>query len=821
MTQPDWLDVDFSGLWAFLETLRGALLELSTATMVAYVLLALLVIWGISLFKKYLRMRGERPLDPAKAAEAAQDPLQAGELFERARAYHQAIEAYKAARAFQEVGRVYELLREWDDAAQFYSISGNTEKAAIMYQKEGNYLQSAECYLRCGKNLLAAEMFEKAQKYESAARQYEKFGKSLKAAELYKQSGNNEKAAQKYERYFLKQSIVASNLSAEKRQKINQAALEGGLLYMKLKQPLKAMEIFAAAGLAERAAEAAIHAGEIEKAAHFYLSSRAFEKAAELFRSMGDRKQAHWIMAKKHQEEKHFLAAGKAFEAGEGWIEAGEMYEKGGDARAAGEMYQKAGDYHHAADLFMSSGDLSSAADALENGGRLEEASELYVQLARFGRAAEMQELLGNYYEAALFFKEQGDLEQCIVSLQRVGLESAKHVPAMLLLGKLLAERGRIPAAKDCFQKVVSEKSVAPETIEIYYRLAVLHEVGKSFEEAERLYEEISKLDPNYKDVRPRSALLKKALSEVKKALAAPRKSEEIRRDEPVQEKQADHPPKASRYKRLHKIGQGGMGVVYLAEDTVLRRRVAYKVLPPSIRENPSVLQSFMQEARIAAALNHPNIVTVFDTGRDGEDLYITMEYVDGLSLKQYLERHQTSLDDRIMIMKSICQGVAYAHGRRVVHRDLKPTNVMLLRDRTVKIMDFGLARHLTDTMTEKTSVKGTPLYMSPEQIVGEKVDKLSDIYALGCTFYRMLTGRPPFSKGDVYYQHLHAKAKPLRSVNPEIPLALERIVLKCIEKRKERRFQSVEEILSALAGLPKDPLTDSHANPDVDKQSA
>ena len=342
-----------------------------------------------------------------------------------------------------------------------------------------------------------------------------------------------------------------------------------------------------------------------------------------------------------------------------------------------------------------------------------------------------------------------------------------------------------------------------------------MYEAEKGYEEAERLYEAILRRDYNYKDARDRSALLKKALAEVKKALAR----SEGETGGSVSVPAGNESP--VRYKMIRKIGQGGMGVVYLAEDTVLKRSVAYKVLPQSIRENPAVLQNFLQEARIAAALNHPNIVTIYDTGKNGNDIYITMEYVDGLSLKRYLEHHQSSLSERLSIMRAICKGVAYAHHRNVIHRDLKPSNVMLLKDRTVKIMDFGLAKLLTDTMTEKTSVKGTPLYMSPEQIIGEKVDKLSDIYALGCTFYRVLTGRPPFSKGDIYYQHLHANPTPLRVINPKIPAGLEKIVLTCLAKRKVRRFQSVDEILVALSALTGDPLDLSRSNPQGARKTA
>ncbi len=786
--------------------------KVSTAGWIGYALLGVLVFWGLSLFKRYSAMRGERQFDPSAAAEQAaksQDPYLAGELFEKAGDYNQAIEAYKQARAFQQVGRVYEIMKQWDDAAQFYKISGETEKAAIMYQRGGGYLRAAECYLSCNKNLLAAEMYEKGREFKQAAIQFEKFGRLFKAAELYKRSKDYEKAAEKYHSYFMKQKLVSSNVSPEKVKQIKQAAIEGGALYMKIGEFKKAMEIYSEAGYPNQAAEAAVQAGEIEKAAQFYLSAKSYEKAAKLFEAMGDEKQSHWIMAKQHQETGDSLSAAKAFEEGESWVEAAEMYEEAGEKKKAGEMYEQAGDYHRSADLFLASEDLSSAARALERSGRLMEASDLYVNLKQFDRAAQMQDLLGNYYEAALFFKNHGDLDRCISYLQRVGKDVSHYYPASLLLGELLTQRKMLPAAKDCYRKVVSEEPVSSKNIEIYYRLGVLYELGKEFEKSEKLYDAILKKDYAYKDVKDRRDLLKKALAEVKKALNHSESKQVFE-----QQSQATNGTQASRYKMIKKIGQGGMGVVFQAEDIVLKRIVAYKILPDAIKENPAVLKNFLQEAQIAAALNHPNLVTIFDTGKNGEDIYITMEYVDGITLKQYQERYKASLSELIEIMKSVCRGVAYAHQRNVIHRDLKPSNVMLLRDRTVKIMDFGLAKRLTDAMDERTSVKGTPLYMSPEQIVGEQVDKLSDIYSLGCSFYRMLTGKPPFSKGDIYYQHLHSYPSPLRSINPKVPPALEKIVLKCIEKKKALRYKSVDEVIDAISNLSKATAVAPHASP-------
>ncbi|MFQ5544005.1 MAG: protein kinase [Nitrospiria bacterium] len=764
----------------------------------AYGIFGILVFWGIALLKKILAMRREvndDPIKEAKAAAEAQDPELAGALFEEAEDYERAIHYYKEAMAFQEVGRVYEGLSQWADAAQFYKLSGNMEKAAVMYQRGREFVHAAESYVRCDKNLEAAEMYEKGGDFQKGALLYEKIGDLLKAARLYKRCENFEKAAQKYECYFLKQKLEKKKSSSEKWKGIRHTAFESGSLYFGIGQFQKAMFIFSEADIPLQAAEAAVEAGELEKAAQFYFSGGAHHKAARMYEKMGDLKQAHWVMAKKYQNDADLLSAAKAFERGENWTEAAEMYEKSGEIGAAARMFHQAGNYHRASELFISVNEGPAAAESLEKGGRWREAAELYVQLKRFEKAARLQAENGYHYAAALLVKKQGKLDRCISYLQAVGSESDDYYAASLLLGEILTEQGKISLAKNCYLKVTSQEVVSMENIEIYYSLARLYGLEKEFEAAERLFEAILKKEYSYKDVKERRDLLRNAIHEKKKGRLTP--VIQASKRAPI-----SHNGDIGRYTMIRKIGEGGMGVVFLAEDVVLKRNVAYKVLPQSIRENPAALQSFLQEARIAAALNHPNLVTIFDTGKNGEDIYITMEYVDGQSLKSFLERNKPPIEVLMEIMKSICLGVAYAHERNVIHRDLKPGNIMLLHDRTVKIMDFGLARLLTDTIIEKTSVKGTPLYMSPEQIIGKKVDKQSDIYSLGCLFYRMLAGHPPFTKGDIYFNHLHTMPSPPTSSRLKIPDALSQIILKSIEKRKEDRITEIEEILESLTQL-------------------
>lgn len=773
----------------------------SQSTFIGYAFLLFLIIIGISFGRRYLSMRDSsnafNPLKEAKEAAKSHDLYRAAQLFEQAGEYDEAIRSYKDAKAYQQVGRIFEQKKQWQEAAQFYKLSGDAEKAAVMYQKGGEYVRAAECYLTCKKISLAAEAYEKGKRFREAAAQYERFGNLLKAATLYDQANDLLKAAEMYEKHFLRERRTQTGPPSDKTKQIAQTAYQSGQIYIKTKQYSKALEILSAGGFPLEAAEAAVQGGEIEKAAELFVAAKAFGRAAALYEQMGDTQRGHRVIGKKFKEEHDFLAAAREFEKGESWAEAAEMYEQVGDKSKAAQMLANNGDYHRASDLFLSVGDSLSAAQSLERGGRIREAADLYIQLQQFDKAAQMQESAGNYYEAALLYKQQGKVDQSISYLQKIDTQSSDYHQASLLLGQLLTEKGMTDAARERYQKIITQEEIGAENLEFYYQLALLHEKRKEFEEAQILYEKILAEDYSYRDAKSRSTLLKKALTEVKKVLDATRMEEAA-----AARPSAAIPPGPSRYKIIKKIGQGGMGVVYQAEDTLLKRLVAYKVLPPAIRENEMILQSFLQEARIAAALNHPNVVTIFDTGKNADEIFITMEYVNGITLKEYLEKKEIAMAKLVEIMKEICIGVAYAHSNNVVHRDLKPANVMLTHDHRVKIMDFGLAKVVSESAADKTSVKGTPLYMAPEQILGEKVDQQSDIYSLGCSFYRMVAGRPPFVQGDVYYHHLHTPPARPRTINPNVPEKLDRIILKAIEKEKSKRYKKVTEIIGDLQTL-------------------
>jgi serine/threonine protein kinase/tetratricopeptide (TPR) repeat protein len=258
-----------------------------------------------------------------------------------------------------------------------------------------------------------------------------------------------------------------------------------------------------------------------------------------------------------------------------------------------------------------------------------------------------------------------------------------------------------------------------------------------------------------------------------------------------------------SHYKILDKIGEGGMGVVYKAEDTKLKRTVALKFLPPELMKDPEAKERFIQEAQAAAALDHPNICTVHEIDESDDQAYIAMAFVKGQTLKDKIKAGQLELNEVLQIATQIAEGIRAAHKKGITHRDIKPANIMLTEEGLVKIMDFGLAKLSWGVdLTKTATVMGTVAYMSPEQACGEKVDLHSDIWSFGCVLYEMLSGRRPFKSTHeqaAIYSILNEEPEPISRVRKDVPFGVEKILETCLQKDPLNRYVDMEALISDL----------------------
>jgi len=694
---------------------------------------------------------------------------------------------------YKTAAELYVSINEFPEATKLYVKAGLPVKAAELYEQMGNFEKAALLFREADNFTKSAENFEKLRDFRNAAQMYEQGGFYKKAAELYKRINEYLKAAELYERCFIEEGPLRPG--AKKNEGY---AYISGTMYEKAGIFDRAVSIYLRDGCFKEAGFVYEKKKEFIKAAEVWIQAGDLEKAAEAFQQGGDEKRKNEVLCSISYKKGLLIEAADFAEKSGDFVRSAEIFSEAQEFEKAGDQYIKAGWYSEAGEMFMKINEFRRAAEAFEKGKKFVWAAQAYEKNGEKGaRIAELYEKGGEFYKAGSYYKELGLLDNALNSLQKIDETSDYYWPASIMIGELFMKKEMTKLAIERLQKIVADKPVSQSILLPYYYLGLCYEDSGRNDMAKAIYDKILSVDYRFKDVQERA-------SKITTVLSGATASDQRARDASKNEKTIpEHDTLKKRYMLLQEIGRGGMGIVYKAKDTLLNRIVAYKILPSFLTVHPSNLERFLREARISANLNHRNIVMIFDTGTEDNNYYITMEYVEGKTLDMYLhEGRQFRIPEVVDIARQICRALVYAHRHNVVHRDIKPANIIINNEGVIKIMDFGIAKVLEDISKDLTSVSGTPLYMSPEQILGKDVDFQTDLYSFGATIFELVTGRSLFVNGDIYYHHLHTKPLSPGEINPSVPEELSMIILKCLEKEKGHRYKKAEEILTDLDKL-------------------
>jgi predicted Ser/Thr protein kinase len=467
-------------------------------------------------------------------------------------------------------------------------------------------------------------------------------------------------------------------------------------------------------------------------------------------------------------------AAGKTREAAR---IGGRYYEKRGQLKEAAQAYVQAEEYRRAADCYARASEMVRAADCFEKAGDAYHAAVAYAHASRFADAIRL--------------------------CQRVREDDEHWDQSRALLGRCFYELHDYAHCAAALDNFLMGKRVASDNMEYFYMLALAYEqLGKLDESRDLLYK-IRTVRTEFRDVAQRISNISSRISMRQSEGSAPFQPSPAAANPQMMRMVEDNV--GSRYQLERELGRGGMGVVYLARDTQLDRPVALKFLGSLVDDSEEYRERFIREAKAAAKVSHPNIISIYDISASAGKAYIAMEYVEGPNLHRYVSGKsdkRLSPREAVNIVTQACAALHAIHEVGVTHRDLKPDNILLSKGGLVKLTDFGLAKAEDARITQSNMIMGTPCYMAPEQARGDEADARSDIYAMGLLLYEALTGQVVFKDGDVLTRQQIETPPPPSSKVPEIPPALDAIIMKCIQKRPDARFQTAKDLQNALRQL-------------------
>lgn len=726
------------------------------------------------------------------------------------------------------------------------------DRKLLLALKHGNFSEAAERAMALKDQNYAYELFLAARQPLRAAQIAQRMGRLAEAAELFEKGGDLKRAATAYRDGGLTQK--ADELDAKVRGKAQ--AAEGptfGGRAQSLEQAFRTAKEGAARGdrhmesrmqeLAHEAAEAWLTMGEARRAAEVCREAGLIDEAVNLYVNVvGDTGAAAYLLAEAGSHKRAaelYETAGEQQRAIAAWVawskKAADPLEHVEDVRRLGRgaVLTLLGDvvttreanqenlelYYRIGQWFEQEEDTEQAVKVLETVHRIDpQYRDVGARITRLRvnvvqprggsssdspkRAApiartddESFDDLPPLLDPAKATQASPGADVAIDAMiekaaQRAAalVESAVAAPSRVLEVRVVhgpdallrdAKEGPTPEELDA---MIGGAPCGLQNIEVFYRLGLALMARGQYERAKEAFAAVEDTSPGYRDAGHRV----EELAQWKDGRAATMFAKSLAKEQ-----------KAGRYTLLGELGRGGMAVVFRAKDEALEREVAIKFLTESAGDNEVFLSFFQREARAAASLNHPNIVTIYDTGELEGKPFIAMELVEGTSVESVIEKQgRLSIAEAIEVGCQVLTALTYAHERKIVHRDVKPANIMRTRTGLVKLMDFGLAKSV-EGPKKTTLVSGTPSYMAPEQLTGKDIDGRADVFAVGATIYEMVTGQVPFQS------MMRAEPPtPMRELAADTPPELEELVSRSLAFKKDERFASASDMLEALQAL-------------------
>ncbi len=723
----------------------------------------------------------------AKRAESGKDWSRAGHLYEQAGELEKAIDCFEKAEEYPMCGELCIRMGRKDYAAEWFLLAGDKRRAAGLFKETGQHDRAAEVLIEAGSSLDAASALLKSGQFTKAGEIFEVSGNYIKAGEAFERGKVFDRAAASFSRQVNELGGVEGRyVGARERAELTMLSRRAAKCFEQVGKLEDAVRILERGGLYAEAAEQSAKLEDFRRAAELYQRAGQVSEAAAMYERAGDAKTAASLEGDQQLTEGNAEAAAESFIKSGDPVRAAELFESIGQYVRASECYESVGAFAQAADASLRGDAKEKAAYYFESAKQLDRAAEILSELGDFEKACKLFAETGRFFDAAKAAAEANSEQLMLDYLQRVPPSDPNYLQAVVHLARIFTSRGWSSLAVEKLKAVLEGQALGTDNLDLWYVLAESYEAEGELAEAAELLHKVMAVQYNYRDAAERYSRIQTAISE------------QTMRAETLQSPKVS--PPEGRYVVDKLLGKGGMGSVYKAYDQLLKRAVAYKVLSEQLARNPAARDQLLQEARAAAALNHPNVITIFDIGLDGEQAFICMELVEGQSYSHLLrEKKQLSVPEAMHFLVSACQGLDHAHRKGIVHRDIKPSNILLTTDNGVKIVDFGLAQPIEDleSSTTGSSLSGTPQYLPPEQARGEVTDACSDIYALGATLYHLLVGHAVFTEGNLIHHHLYTPPPPLRKERPDIPAELEDLVLLCLAKQPAERYQSAGEIIS------------------------